>query len=182
MAIETDYLIVGAGATGLAFADTLLDYDLGPGFDAHDASGIVSVVPPRVRRAIKTLVPRVDADGNELGGVPLVLRDAPLGTYVGWNVVADGFHRGKACDYAGGMIPFARSRAERVASGDPRLSLDERYGSHAGYVEAVRKAAEAALAQGFLLPAAIREYRLDAIARHSVTIKAKNKNTLGRNP
>ena len=46
-------------------------------------------------------MPRVDADGNELGGVPVVLRDAPLGTYLGWNIVASGFHQGKICNYAG---------------------------------------------------------------------------------
>ena len=39
------------------------------------------------------LVPAVDADGNELGGVPTVLRDAPLGTYLGWNITADSTSR-----------------------------------------------------------------------------------------
>ena len=97
------------------------------------------------------LVPRVDADGNELGGVPVVLRDAPLGTYLGWNITAGGFHKGKICNYAGGMIPFAKTQAERLASGDPRLSLEERYGDHAGYVAAVRAAAANAVTQGFLL-------------------------------
>ena len=98
-------------------------------------------------------VARVDADGNELGGVPVVLRDAPLGTYLGWNVVADGFHGGKICNYAGGMIPFAETRVERLATGDPRLSLEERYKSHDGYVEAVKTAVSQALDQGFLLQA-----------------------------
>jgi hypothetical protein len=40
-----------------------------------------------------------------------------------------------------------------VANGDPRLSLEERYGSREGYVAAVRAAAEKAFAEGFLLPA-----------------------------
>ena len=53
-------------------------------------------------------------------GVPVVLRDAPLGTYLGWNVVADGFHKGKICNYAGGMIPFAQTKAERQAWNSPR--------------------------------------------------------------
>ena len=66
---------------------------------------------------------------------------------------ARGFHKGKLCDYVGGMIPFAKTRAERVASGDPRLSLEERYGTHAGYVQAVSKAAANAVAAGFLLQA-----------------------------
>ena len=98
--------------------------------------------------------PKVDADGNELGGVPVVLRDAPLGTYLGWNITAGGarpFHQGQICNYVGGMVPFARTAAERRASGDPRASLEERYGSHDGYVAAVRKAADRAQAEGFLL-------------------------------
>lgn len=31
-------------------------------------------------------VPRVNADGKEVGGVPVVLHDAPLGAYLGWNI------------------------------------------------------------------------------------------------
>jgi hypothetical protein len=50
------------------------------------------------------------------------------------------------------FIPFRRTRAERLAAGDPRLSLEERYGDHAGYVAAVRAAAGALVSQGFLLP------------------------------
>jgi hypothetical protein len=50
------------------------------------------------------------------------------------------------------MIPFAKTEAERLASGDPRLSLEERYGTHEGYVAAVEAAAANAVAQGFLLP------------------------------
>lgn len=53
-----------------------------------------------------------------------MLLDAPLGTYLGWNI---------------------------TAGGDPRPSLEERYADHAGYVAAVRKAAANAVAQGFLL-------------------------------
>jgi len=108
------------------------------------------------KRAIRMLVPKVDADGNEVGGVPVVLRDAPLGTYLGWNITGGGtrpFHQGQICNYMGGMIPFARTQAERVSGNDPRLSLEERYLNHAGYVKAVRAAAENAVRQGFLLQA-----------------------------
>src|SRR5580765_461588 len=132
----------------------VLDYDWGKGFDYNDTSGVPSLQPPPIKRALRMLVPRVDADGNELGGVPVVLRDAPLGTYLGWNITAGGarpFHQGQICDYAGGMIPFAKTRTEREASGDPRLSLEERYTDHAGYVAAVRAAAAKAVAAGFLL-------------------------------
>src|SRR5882672_2531133 len=136
------------------FIVPVLDYDWGPGFDYNDTSGVPSTQPPPIKRVIRMLAPRVDADGNELGGVPVVLRDAPLGTYLGWNVSAGGarpFHQGQICDYAGGMIPFARTQAEREAAGDPRMSLEERYKDHAGYVDAVRAAAAKAVAAGFLL-------------------------------
>lgn len=139
-----------AGApTGLV--NPLLDYDFGPAFNALDGSGWQTVVPPRIRHVIALKVARVDADGNELGGVPVVLHDAPLGTYLGWNLTAAGFHRGQICNYAGGMIPFATTRAERLANDDPRPSLQERYGDHAGYVAAVTAAARRASAEGFLL-------------------------------
>jgi hypothetical protein len=129
-----------------------LDYDWGPDFNYVDGSGVRSKVPPAIKRVIRMKVPRVDADGNELGGVPVVLRDAPLGTYLGWNIVAAGFHQGKICNYAAGMIPFARTKGERIANGDPRLSLEERYTDHAGYVQAVKNAAAKAVTRGFLLP------------------------------
>ncbi|HSQ03582.1 MAG TPA: alpha/beta hydrolase domain-containing protein [Burkholderiales bacterium] len=134
------------------FINPLLDYDWGPGFDANDATGVPTKVPPPIRHVIRMLVPRVNADGNEVGGVPVVLLDAPLGTYLGWNLTLDGFYTGKICTYAGGMIPFATTKSQRLAHGDPRLSLEERYKDHAGYVAAVRKAAANAVAQKFLLP------------------------------
>jgi hypothetical protein len=139
-----------AGApTGLI--NPVRDYDWGPGFNSVDGSGVPSKMPPVVKQVIKMKAVRVDSDGNELGGVPVVLRDAPLGTYLGWNIVSDGFFKGQICNYAGGMVPFAATRAERVARGDARLSLEERYTNHDGYVEAVKRAAAKAVGAGFLL-------------------------------
>lgn len=137
------------------FINPVLDYDWGPQFNYTDASGVPTNAPPPIKQVIKMLVPRVDPDGNEVGGVPVVFVDAPLGTYLGWNITAGGarpFHEGKLCNYAGGMIPFARTTSERLSMGDPRPSLEERYGDHAGYVAAVRQAAERAVSQRFLLP------------------------------
>lgn len=128
------------------------DYDWGPRFNALDGSGIASMAPPRIKRSLKMLAPKVDADGNEVGGVPVPLLDAPLGTYLGWNVTAGGFHKDQICNYVGGMIPFAKTAEERRANNDPRPSLQERYGSHEGYVAAVKKAGDRAVAEGFLLP------------------------------
>ena len=135
------------------FVNPVFVYDWGPQFDNSDGTGVPSNLPPPIKRVIAMKVPRVDKDGNELGGVPTVLRDAPLGTYLGWNITASGFHQGQVCNYVGGMIPFAVTRAERLAKKDPRLSLQERYRDHAGYVAAVRKAADSAAAQGYLLQA-----------------------------
>jgi hypothetical protein len=135
--------------TGLV--NPVLDYDFGPEFNPMDGSGVQTVMPPTIKHVIRMKVPKVDADGNELGGVPVVLHDAPLGTYLGWNITAAGFHKGQVCNYAGGMIPFAKTRAERMANEDPRPSLEERYHDHAGYVAAVTTAAQKAAEAGFLL-------------------------------
>lgn len=134
------------------FAFPILDYNWGPEYDHFNASGVPTNLPPPIEAVVKVMVPKVDADGNELGGVPTILRDAPLGTYVGWNITAGGFHAGQVCNYVGGMVPFAKTKAQRLASGDPRLSLEERYqNSHAGYVAAVKKAADNAACQDYLL-------------------------------
>ena len=133
------------------FAFPILDYDWGPDYDHFNASGVPTNVPPPIKSVVKVMVPKVDADGNELGGVPTVLRDAPLGTYLGWNITSSGFHAGQVCNYVGGMVPFAKTKAQRLADKDPRPSLEERYGTHDGYVAAVRAAADKAACAGYLL-------------------------------
>jgi hypothetical protein len=77
---------------------------------------------------------------------------APLGTYTGWNVTKAGPFKGLLCGDVptGGFIPFAKTKAERTASGDPRLSLEERYRSHDGYVQAVAAAANTLVKDGLL--------------------------------
>ena len=81
--------------------------------------------PPVIKQSIATLVPKVDADGSDVGGVPSVLRQAPLGSYLGWSRRPAASTRGSECTLSGGYIPFARTKAERTAKGDPRLSLEE---------------------------------------------------------
>jgi hypothetical protein len=128
------------------------DNDYGPEFHAADLSGVQSIQPPVVNRVLPLLVPKTDSDGNEIGGIPSPLHQAPLGSYLGWNVTGSGLFKGHSCQNAGGFLPFARTKAERLASGDPRLSLEERYRDHTAYVDAV-KAAGNHLSQGrFLLP------------------------------
>ena len=157
------------------FVNPVFDYEWGPFFDESDAVGVPTDEPPRIKNVIKMKIPRVDGDGNEVGGVPTVLRDAPLATYLGWNLTPAGFHEAQVCNYVGGMIPFAVTPAQRTgpdasvrfhisANGkggnwskavsvakDPRPSLQERYGSHAGYVAAVTASANRAVSKGYLL-------------------------------
>lgn len=71
---------------------------------------------------------------------------------MGWNYRAAGYGEGDLCDLTGSFIPFAGTQAQRIANGDPRLSLDERYGNNAGYVAAVTAAANNLVNEGFLLP------------------------------
>jgi len=134
------------------FENPLMDYDWGPDFYFNDLSGVISKEPPAIKQVLPLLVPKVNSDGNEVAGVPSVLHQAPLGTYLGWNITAGGFFKGQFCAFTGGYIPFAKTKAERLASHDPRLSLEERYSNQAGYVAAVRNAAEKAVKERFLLP------------------------------
>ncbi len=132
--------------------NTFLDYDFGAEFNYNDLSGVLTIQPPTIKRVLPLLVPKVNADGNETSGVASALHQAPLGTYLGWNVTRAGFYKGRVCGFSGGFIPFAKTKAEREAVGDPRPSLEERYRDHAGYVAAVRAAIEKLLQQKFLLP------------------------------
>ncbi len=142
---------------GLTFSDRVvnpvLDYDFGSDFIANDLSGILSRQPPTIKQVLPTLVPTVDADGHERVGVPSVLHQAPLGAYLGWNITGSGFFKGQGCGFAGGYWPFARTRAGRDATKDPRPSIAERYGTLDGYVCVVRRAAERAVRERFLLRA-----------------------------
>ena len=158
---------------GAPLPDSLINglpnYDFGPGFRYNDLSGAISIQPPVVRGIIPMLVPKTDADGNEIGGIPSVLHQAPLGTYLGWNVTASGYSKGRACGFSGGFIPFAKTAQQRIASGDPRPSLEERYGTHEKYVEKVRAAAARLVRERFLLQEdadrLIREAEASAVLR-----------------
>ena len=139
--------IPGITYSGLLNSLPLLDF--GPGFKPGDVSGIISQEPPRVGgREYAVLVPKVDADGNEIAGIRNTNIQAPTGTYTGWSLrSADG----ELSSLTGSYIPFANTRAERAASGDPRLSIEERYPNRAAYVAAVRAAAQRLVAARFLL-------------------------------
>jgi Alpha/beta hydrolase domain len=120
-------------------------WDFGPDVD----KGFISVLPPRlVGTPYPVFVPKADADGNDIAGVRLPEVAVPVATYTGWALRADGLD---GCDAAGQKIAFAKTKAERLAAGDPRPSLEERYADHAAYVSAVTRAAQALKAERFLL-------------------------------
>jgi len=100
----------------------------------------------------RPLVPQVDADGNETSGIRLPEIAVPLGTYTGWNLYRKPYVEGELCDRNGTFKPFAAPRAEREVAGDPRPSLEERYGDHAGYVRRVEEAVKQLVAERLLLP------------------------------
>ena len=132
--------------------NVLMDYDYGPDFRYNDQSGVMTNVVPPIRQIIPTLAVKIDEDGNEIAGLRSVLVQAPLGTYTGWNPVASGALRGKLNFIDAGYIPFVVTKAERTAAGDPRPSVEERYGSQEGYNCLVRHAAKNEVRKRFLLP------------------------------
>ena len=84
-------------------------------------------MPPAKGAAYPVFVPKTDADGRDIAGMHLPTLEAPAATHTGWNLRKAGFGEGELCDNNGSMIPFAATREERLKSGDPRLSMAERY-------------------------------------------------------
>lgn len=138
---------------GVRVYDTLHVLDFGPLYRPGDTSGIITQEPPLVGTAsYGVLVPQVDADGNDIGGIRSAFLQVPVGTYTGWNLGRkDRFENG-FCNLQGTFIPFARTKAERDAIGDPRPSIEERYPTKDGYLAAFRAAADRLVAQRLLLP------------------------------
>jgi hypothetical protein len=106
----------------------------------------------------RPLVAKVGTDGNELAGIRLPDIAAPLATYTGWNAYKAPFPEGELCDRDGSYAPLAKSKAEREKSGDPRPSLEELYGNHAGYVAKLKAAADALVGERLLLPEDAQRY------------------------
>lgn len=122
--------------------------DFGPQWKA----GIISIEPPKVGKPFRVLVPQTDADGNDLGGVRLPELQAPLATYTGWNLRDASIGAPDLrLSFLGSFIPLARTAAEREKSGDPRLSVAERYASREQYMGKFGEAALKLVRDRFLL-------------------------------
>jgi hypothetical protein len=147
--------IPGVTYTGLKSTRYLLNY--GPEFYK---TGIMTINPPVITPPMfdnpangpiyPTYVPKTDADGNDIAGIRLPDVVVPLATYTGWGLRA-GRQANDGCEANGQMIPFAPTKAERIASGDPRLSVEERYPSVEAYSNSARRAIDDLVSRRLLL-------------------------------
>ena len=123
--------------------------DYGPEFATR---GIVTVEPPEVASAFPILVPQVDADGNETGGLKMPEVAVPLATYTGWNLFGSEFGpEDVLSSMQGSYIPFPRTTVDGQRSSDPRRAIEERYRSREQYVGLVSDAALRLIDEGYLL-------------------------------
>jgi len=141
-------------------------FDFGPRF----YEGIVSISPPiLLGTPYQIFVSKTDSDGNDIAGVRVPSVTVPIATYTGWaqRAGSNSDPGGAAsivdgCDGSGQYIPFPDTKAHRLSTGDPRPSLQERYGNAGGtntnYVAAVTAAANALVSQRFLLPEDVATY------------------------
>jgi hypothetical protein len=111
-----------------------------------------SALPPKETGKYTILVPKLDRDGNVMAGVIVPEVAVPLATY-GKGIRKQGFGDGDLCHENGSAIAFARTKAERLARGDSRLSIEERYpGGQAEYAEKYALAVDKLVSEGYLLP------------------------------
>ncbi|HTP97720.1 MAG TPA: alpha/beta hydrolase domain-containing protein [Casimicrobiaceae bacterium] len=145
------------GVTYNGLKTTRYRFNYGPRFD----QGIMDINPPNVVPSYQdnplngpiypSYVPTTDADGNDIAGVRLPDVRVPLNTYTGWALRAAGQGENDGCEGSGQRIPFPATKAARQASGDPRLSIEERYPTFLDYYFKVTKAVNDMVAEGFLL-------------------------------
>ncbi|MDM0117797.1 alpha/beta hydrolase domain-containing protein [Variovorax sp. J22R133] len=134
-----------------------------------------SVTPARLVASQRyvLLVPRTDADGNDVAGVRVPDVDVPLATYTGFGLRKAGFAEGQLCGLDGSFLPLSRDAQERSARRDPRPSIPERYPTREIYVERVRVSAEQLRSDGLMLDedvtrvinSASKESRIQALAQ-----------------
>jgi hypothetical protein len=137
---------------GVSFPTVMNQYELlrfGPLFGS--LGGVLTLLPPLLGSSYQMFVPRADRDGLDIAGIRQMQIRAPLGTSTGWNVRTPPWRGPDLCGLTGSFVPFARTKAERLASGDPRRSLEERYKDHDGFVRAVEKAGRQLVNERFLL-------------------------------
>ena len=122
--------------------------------EGYATTRVITNEPPVLGKPYTVLVPQVDADGNDLGGIRLPEVAVPLGTYTGWNVAVPAL---PDLHYLAGLVgsfqPFARTREDRDRSKDPRAPIADRYAGREDYLSRVSRAADELVRQRFMLAA-----------------------------
>jgi hypothetical protein len=118
----------------------------------YTSTKVITKEPPSLGNPFPVLVPQVNDDGNDVGGIALPEVAVPLGTHTGWNIST---YPLSGLRYLAGLVgsfePFAKTRADREQSGDSRLSIEERYKSRQDYLQRVRRAAADLVRERFVL-------------------------------
>ena len=139
----------------------------------HVPGGYRNDLPAGPQAVLPFLVPQVDEDGNVTSGIRLPEQSVPLGTYAGWAFRSQAQGQPDTLvSMAGSYIPFARTRAEREKSRDPRLSIEERYSSRDDYPHLVQAAADLLAKDRYLLPDDVNALVNDAGKHWDWTVSA----------
>ncbi|MBN9492338.1 hypothetical protein J0H33_03210 [bacterium] len=136
------------------------DIDLGP-----DATRGVIRWPAIYSDYATTVVSAVDDDCNEVAGIRMPEQQVPVATLTGWNTQRAHGRLRPFSAMPGSRLPFARTAAEREATGDPRASIAERYRDRADYQQRVASATDALIADGFIL-ALDRDFAIESAMQH----------------
>ena len=108
--------------------------------------------PPTSFGDYRVCVPKSGTDGNVLGCLSPPEVAVPLATYTGWNLRSDeAGAENELVSLRGSYIPFAITKADRQGTGDPRRSVEERYGTLEQYLNQLRRECERLREAGYLL-------------------------------
>jgi len=126
----------------------LYDYDFGADFNYNDVSGTISLARDD---------PESSADSGaedrcgwqRRGWRAISAATGSAGYLCGMERYGSRVHQRPDLRLNGGYIPFAKTKRADGLS-DPRLSLEERYGTHDAYVAKVKAAAAKSVAEHFL--------------------------------
>jgi len=139
--------------------------------DGFVGTRVITREPPALGAPYPVLVPQVNADGNDVGGIPLPEVAAPLGTHTGWNVTEPALPSLRyLAGLVGAFVPFALTREARLASGDDRPAIAERYATKEAYLGQVERAARALVQQRLLLAGDVVQVRQRAAATWTAVV------------
>jgi hypothetical protein len=121
-------------------------------FGAEWKKRVIAKQPPGVGKPFPALVPQVDNDGNDLGGVRLPQLEVPLATYTGWNLRDPKIGMpNERVSFLGSFFPLPKTQADADAAGDPRMSIADRYPSREEYLKRFSDASRKLVEERYLL-------------------------------